>query len=147
MNAFMNSVGLETLGLRMERLCSNSYKLAKFFEDETPLEVNYPGLESSLYYSLAKKYFNGKGGAIVTIRTGSKEKAFKLLNNLQIPSIATNIGDTRTLVIHPASTIYIHNTPEQMENAGVYDDTIRISVGIEDIEDLIDDFSQAIKNI
>lgn len=147
MNAFMNSVGLETLGLRMERLCSNSYKLAKFFEDETPLEVNYPGLESSHYYSLAKKYFNGKGGAIVTIRTGSKEKAFKLLNNLQIPSIATNIGDTRTLVIHPASTIYIHNTPEQMENAGVYDDTIRISVGIEDIEDLIDDFSQAIKNI
>ena len=131
----------------MDRLCSNSYKLAKFFEDETPLEVNYPGLESSHYYSLAKKYFNGKCRSIVTILTGSQEKAFNLFNNLQIPSISTNIGDTRTLVIHPASTIYIHNTPEQMENAGVYDDTIRISVGIEDIEDLKSDFKQAVDSI
>ena len=144
MNAFLNSVGIETLGLRTERVCYNALKLSEYFESADGIEVNYPGLESSPYNGLAKKYLKGQGGAIVTIRAGSKERAFKLMNNLKIPLIATNIGDVRTLVIHPASTIYNHNSEEQKINAGVYEDTIRISVGIEDIEDLISDFKQAI---
>lgn len=146
-NAFMNSVGLETLGLRMERLCENALRLARFFEAVGGIDVNYPALLTSPYYELSQKLLGGRGGAIVTIRTESREKAFKLMNNLKIPLIATNIGDVRTLVIHPASTIYTHSTTEQRENAGVYDDTIRISVGIEDIDDLIEDFAQAIEGL
>lgn len=146
-NAFMNSAGIETLGLRMERLCENSLKLAEFFESTDGVSVNYPALKTSPYYELVQKQFGGKGGAILTLRTGSKEKAFKLINNLKYATIATNIGDVRTLVIHPSSTIYTHSSEEQKQNAGVYDDTIRISVGIEDVSDLIEDFSQAIEKI
>ncbi len=144
MNAYLNSIGLETLGLRMERLCFNAKKLAEFFEEDGRVSVNYPALASNPYHELTEKQLKGMGGAIITIRAGSKEKAFKLINSLKYACIATNIGDVRTLVIHPASTIYTHSTPEQQENAGVYDDSIRISVGIEDIEDLIADFKQAI---
>lgn len=147
MNAFMNIVGLDTLGLRMERSCENALKLAEFFDSLYNIEVNYPGLPSSPYYDLVQKELSGKGGAIVTIRAGSKEKAFKLMDSIKFASIATNIGDVRTLVIHPASTIYTHNTEEQCISAGVYDDTIRISVGIEDIDDLIEDFRQAAENL
>ena len=147
MNAFMNSVGLETMGLRMERSCSNALALAKFFESCEGIEVNYPALESSPFYPLCKKQLKGMGGAIVTIRAGSKERAFKLINGLKLAVNATNIGDVRTLVIHPASTIYTHSSEKQQLSAGVYGDTIRISVGIEDAEDLIQDFKQSIENI
>ncbi|MGN1087384.1 MAG: PLP-dependent transferase, partial [Porcipelethomonas sp.] len=132
---------------RMERLCYNALKLAEFLDSTEGIEVNYPALKSSPYYELVQKQFGGKGGAILTIRTGSKEKAFKLINSLKYAVNATNIGDIRTLVIHPASTIYTHNSEEQKKNAGVYDDTIRISIGIEDIADLIEDFSQAIEKM
>ena len=119
----------------------------QFFETCKDIEVNYPALESSEYYALTQKLLKGKGGAILTIRAGSKEKAFELINNLKFATNATNIGDTRTLVIHPSSTIYAHSTEQQKENAGVFDDTIRISVGIEDIADLIEDFGNAISKI
>ena len=142
-NAFLNSVGLETLGLRMERICSNALKLAEYLKDVPGIEVNYPALPDNPYYGLVKEQFGGKGGAILTIRAGSKENAFKLINSLRYASIATNIGDVRTLVIHPASTIYTHSTPQQKESAGVYDDSIRVRIGIEDPEDLIEDFAQA----
>lgn len=144
-NAYLNSLGLETLGLRMERSCSNAYKLAKWFEgNEKIVSVNYPGLENSPYNNIAKKHFKNGYGAMVTIRVGSKEKAFSIINNLKYALRVSNIGDTKTLVIHPHSTIYSHSDEEEKERAGVYDDLIRISVGIEDIEDLIEDFNQAI---
>lgn len=145
MNAFLNSIGLETLGLRMERLCSNALELAKFFKTVPDIEVNYPALEDNPYYGLVQSQLKAKGGAILTIRAGSRERAFRLLNNLKFATIATNVGDARTLVIHPASTIYTHNTEQQKISAGVYDDTIRISIGIEDVEDLIEDFDTAIQ--
>lgn len=144
MNAFMNTVGLETLGLRMERICSNAKQLAEYLESRKDVIVNYPALQSSHYYDLVQSQFGGKGGAILTVRAGSKENAFRLINNLQFAVNATNIGDVRTLVIHPASTIYTHSSEQQKLSAGVYDDTIRVSVGIEDIDDLIADFAQAI---
>lgn len=143
-NAYMNTVGLETLGLRMERICENAKKLAEFLQTKDGITVNYPTLESSPYHDLVRTQFGGKGGGILTIRAGSKEKAFRLINSLKYALIATNIGDVRTLVIHPASTIYLHTSKEQRENAGVYDDTIRISVGTEDIDDLTEDFDNAI---
>lgn len=147
MNAYLNSIGLETLGLRMERLCYNALKLAEYLKTVPDMEVNYPALEDNPYYPLVKEQFGGKGGAILTLRAGSKERAFKLINNLKYASIATNIGDVRTLVIHAASTIYTHSSEQQKLSAGVYDDTIRISIGIEDIDDIIADFKQAIEKI
>ncbi|GHU51284.1 hypothetical protein FACS1894127_7490 [Clostridia bacterium] len=144
-----NCVGLETLGLRMERLCGNALELAEFLKSlhEIP-DVSYPGLTDNPYHGLIETQMNGgMGGAILTIRAGSKEKAFRLINGLKYARIATNIGDVRTLVIHPASTIYIHSTAEQKQSAGVYEDSIRVSVGLEDIEDLKADFAQAIEKI
>ena len=91
------------------------------------------------------KELNGKGGGILNFRAGSKEKAFRIINSLKYALIASNIGDIRTLVIHPASTLYVHTSKEEMEAAGVYEDTIRVTVGIEDTEDLIEDFLQAVK--
>ncbi|MBQ8960235.1 MAG: O-acetylhomoserine aminocarboxypropyltransferase/cysteine synthase [Ruminococcus sp.] len=141
-NAYMDQVGIETLGLRMERLCSNALALAKALQ-ELGLEVRYPALPDDPDYPLVERQLGGKGGAILTVRAGSRERAFRLINSLKYALIATNIGDVRTLVIHPASTIYLHSTPEQRESAGVFDDTIRISIGIEDPEDLIEDLRQA----
>ena len=130
MNAYLNMIGLETLALRMQRICDNALALSKALEEIQGVSVNYPGLESSPYYPLIQKQFGGRGGGIVTLRVGSKQRAYKLINSLKYALKATNIGDTKTLVIHPASTIYLHSNDEQRINAGVFDDTIRISIGI-----------------
>jgi O-acetylhomoserine (thiol)-lyase len=144
-NAYLNVIGLETLGLRMEKQCSNAFLLAKWIEETYPdVIVNYPGLKSSKWNDIANTILDKGYGAILTIRVGSKERAFEIMNNLTIPYILSNIGDTKTLVVHPASTISLHSTAKELEDAGVYDDLIRISVGIEDVEDLIEDFRNAI---
>ena len=146
-NAFLNNLGLETLGLRMQRQCDNALELARFLQGlGGDIEVNYPGLEESPYHEIAKKQFRNSYGAIVTVRTGSKEKAFSIINSLKIPLIISNIGDTKTLVIHPESTIAAHISDEEKQQSGVFEDLIRISVGIEDIEDLKEDFKQAIES-
>lgn len=146
-NAFLNNLGLETLGLRMQRQCDNALELARFLQGlGGDIEVNYPGMEESPYHEIAKKQFKNGYGAIVTVRTGSKEKAFSIINSLKIPLIISNIGDTKTLVIHPESTIAAHISDEEKLQSGVFEDLIRISVGIEDIEDLKEDFKQAIEN-
>jgi O-acetylhomoserine (thiol)-lyase len=147
MNAYLNVLGLDTLGLRMEKICDNALRLAQWLEKTEGVDVNYPALEGNPYQDLVKSQLKGQGGGILTVRAGSRERAYKLMNNLKYALNATNIGDARTLVIHPASTIYIHNTPEQQEAAGVYEDTIRVSVGIEDVADLIEDFNQAIHQL
>jgi len=145
LNAYLNIIGLETLGLRMDRQFDNAYRLAKWFEENyKDIKVNYPGLESSDWHDVAKRVLKSGYGGILTIRVGSKERAFEIMNKLQIPYILSNIGDTKTLVVHPSSTISLHSTEKELEDSGVYDDLIRISVGIEDIEDLIADFKQAI---
>lgn len=143
-NAFLNNLGLETLGLRMERQCANALELAKYLDTLEGITVNYPGLPDSPYHELAKRQLHGGFGAIVTMRTGSKERAFEIINALQLPFILSNIGDTKTLVIHPASTIAVHLSKEDQIQSGVYDDLIRVSVGIEDVEDLKKDFANAI---
>ena len=145
LNAYLNIIGLETLGLRMAKQSENAYVLARWFEDNyDDIKVNYPGLESSSWNGIAKKILKNGFGGILTIRVGSKERAFEIMNKLQIPFILSNIGDTKTLVVHPSSTISLHSTEKELEDSGVYDDLIRISVGIEDVEDLIEDFRQAI---
>lgn len=144
-NAYLNIIGLETLGLRMDRQCSNAYALAKWIEGNyKDIKVNYPGLKSSKWFNIANTILKNGYGAIFTIRVGSKERAFEVMNKLTIPYILSNIGDTKTLVVHPASTISLHSSEKELEDAGVYDDLIRISVGIEDVEDLIEDFRNAL---
>lgn len=147
MNAYLNMIGLETLALRMQRICDNALSLAKALDEIDSVSVNYPGLESNPYYSLVQTQLGGRGGGIITVRAGSKIRAYKLINSLKYALNATNIGDTKTLVIHPASTIYMHSSEQQKINAGVYDDLIRVSVGIEDVKDLTEDFIKAINEI
>jgi len=145
MNSYYNSLGLETLSLRMERHCSNALALAESLEGlDGVREVVYPMLKSSPYYDIANSQFNGKGGGILTLRLFTKERAFAFINQLKYAINITNIGDTKTLVIHPSSTIYAHSNEEEQAKAGVYDDLIRVSVGIEDIEDLKQDFKDAL---
>lgn len=147
-NAYLNIIGLETLGLRMERQCNNAFELAKWIEDNySDIIVNYPGLKSSPWHEIAEKQLTNGYGAILTLRVGSKEKAFKFIDSLTIPYTLSNIGDTKTLVIHPGSTISLHSTEKQKEDAGVFEDLIRVSVGIEDIEDIKEDFAQAFAKI
>ncbi len=146
-NAFLNYIGLDTLGLRMERICNNADALAKALAKLPGITVDYLTLEDHPCHEYVKKELSGYGGGILNFRAGSKERAFKIINALKCALIASNIGDIRTLVIHPASTLYVHTNREEMEAAGVYDDTIRVSVGIEDPEDLIDDFTSAIQSI
>lgn len=144
-NAFYNIIGMETLGLRMERACNNALALAEHIEKTySDIAVNYPGLSASPWHHIAEKQFSGYYGGILTLRTGNKESAFRLINELKLPLKVSNIGDTKTLVIHPESTISVHSTEEEKAAAGVFDDLIRVSVGIEDIEDIISDFDQAI---
>lgn len=146
LNAYLNIVGLETLGLRMEKICQNAKELAEALSKIDGIKVNYPLLFENENSKIAKRDLYGKAGGILTLQTGSREKSFKIINSLKTATVASNIGDVRTLVISPATTLYLHNTKEEMKVAGVFDDTIRVSVGIEDSEDLIKDFTDAIKN-
>ena len=145
MNAFLSFIGSDTLGLRMERICENADALAHALDGEEDIEVNYLTLSSHPYHEYVEKQLKGFGGGILTFRAGSKERAFKIIDNLKFALIASNIGDLRTLVIHPASTLYIHSGFKETEAAGVFDDTVRVSVGIEDKEDLVADFLNAVR--
>lgn len=146
-NAFLNLLGLETLGLRMEKECSNTMALALYFKTLPGVTVNYPGLTENPSHETAEKILEHGFGAILTVRLGTREKAFRVMDALKIPQIVSNIGDNRTLVVHPASTMALHSTRQEQEDAGVFEDLIRISVGIEDIHDLIQDFDQAFKSL
>ncbi len=147
-NVYLTSIGLETLGLRMDRACDNAGKLAAGLKQNDKVRsVNYSGLAENIYHDLAKRQFGGKFGALLTIRVGSKENAFTVINNLRYALNLANIGDARTLVIHPASTIYATASPAERAKAGAYEDLLRISVGLEDIEDLQADFRQALEKI
>ena len=146
--AYYNLLGMETLGLRMERACDNAMQLAAYIEENyKDITVNYAGLETSNWHEIAKSQFDGHYGGIFTLRLGSKERAYAFINALKYPLKVSNIGDTKTLVIHPESTISVHSTEEEEKAGGVFDDLVRVSVGIEDIDDLIWDFKQAIESL
>ncbi len=145
LNAYLFMMGIESLALRMDRHCENAVALASYLSTTLGVEaVRYPGLSSHSQFYLVDRQFFGKGGALLTVRLGSKARAFSMLNALKLVSNAANLGDAKTLAIHVASTIYKDLNPLDQEAAGVYDDMIRISVGIESISDIIADFDQAI---
>ncbi len=148
-NSFLLLQGLESLSLRMERHVYNALELAKWLETHPEIEyVNYPGLESSPYHALAKKYLkNGFGGVLSFKLKGDSERADKLINNLKLISHLANVGDAKTLIIHPATT-----THEQLSDAdkiatGAIPGLLRLSVGIENIEDIKNDISRALEVI
>jgi len=148
MNSFLNLIGIETLELRMRMHCQNALELADYLQKHPKVKlVNYPGLNTSCYYPLVQKYYNNLAGGIITIRLGSKVNAFKFIDGLKLINNTANIGDTKSLVIHPASTICINNTVLEKEQMGVYDDLVRLSVGIENIEDIIEDVETALKGV
>lgn len=146
-NAFQLLQGLETLPLRVERHSKNALEVAKFLNDHPLVEwVNYPGLEDHPSHELAGKYLNGKYGAILGFGIkGGIEAGRKFINNVKLLSHLANIGDAKTLVIHPASTTHQQLTVEERKSTGVTDDFIRMSVGLEDVEDIIADIDQALK--
>ncbi len=147
-NAFMLFVGLETLTLRMDKHCQNALALAQFFEKHPAIEVvNYPGLASSPYHQLAKAQYSGQFGALMTIRLGTKDRCYQLIKTLKIAKNQANLGDSKTLVIHPSSTIFHDCTDSEKLAAGVTDDMIRISIGLEHIDDLIHDFKQGLDTL
>ena len=145
-NAFLLLQGLETLHLRMERHCANALKVAQYLESHSKVKwVNYPGLKSSRYHDLAKKYLTNGYGALVGFGVKSGlEGGTKFINALKLHSHVANIGDARSLAIHPASTTHSQLTAEDRQAAGVTDDYVRLSVGIEDVEDIIADIEQAL---
>ena len=148
-NAFLLNVGLETLHLRVPRHCENAQKVAEFLEQHEKVAwVNYPGLKSNKYYELAQKYMpNGSCGVISFALKGSKADAVRFMDSLKLAAIVTHVADARTCVLHPASHTHRQMNEEQLKEAGVDPGMIRLSVGIENVDDIIADLSQAIDQI
>lgn len=146
-NSFLLLQGLETLSLRIERTVQNALSLAEFLEKHPKVEkVNYAGLKSSKYYDLAQKYLpRGAGGVLSFEIKGGKEPAKKFINSLQLVSHLANVGDSKTLAIHPASTTHDQLSAEEQLKSGVTPGLVRISTGIEHIEDIIQDITQALE--
>lgn len=147
MNAFLLNLGLETLALRMERHCSNALKVAEYLQNDDKIGwINYPGLAGNPYYDLAKNYMpNGTCGVISFGIKGGREAAMRFMDSLKLASVVTHVADLRTCVLHPASTTHRQMSDEQLKEAGISSDLIRMSVGIENIADILDDIAQALE--
>ncbi len=148
-NSFLLLQGLETLSLRVERHVENTLTVAKWLEKHPKVEyVNYPGLESSPYHALAKKYFKKGAGGVLSFKVkGSGDNADKVINSLQLISHLANVGDAKSLIIHPATTTHEQLSDEERVLAGAIPGLLRLSVGIENIDDIIADLDQALNNI
>lgn len=149
MNAFLALTGMETLALRMERHCSNALTVAKWLQDHPKVAwVSYAGLEGDKYKSLADRYIGGKGGAVFTFGlTGGFAAGKALVSRVALFSHLANIGDTRSLIIHPASTTHSQLDEEELVAAGAGPDVVRLSIGIEHVDDIIADLEQALAAI
>lgn len=148
-NAFYINLGLETLHLRMERHCENALAVAKFLEQQDKIAwVNYPGLESNPYFELSQKYLKkGSCGVLAFGIKGGRERSIQFMDRLKLASIVTHVADSKTCLLHPASHTHRQLTDEQLKEAGVAPDLIRLSVGIENVDDIIEDLAQALNQI
>lgn len=149
MNAFLINNGLETLHLRMPRHVENGIKVAKFLKNHEKVAwVNYPGLEGDKYYDLAKKYMpNGTCGVIAFGVKGGRDAAEKFMGALELCTIATHVADAKTCILHPANATHRQLTDEQLAACGISPDLVRLSVGIEDAEDIIADIDNALSKL
>ncbi len=145
-NAFLFLQGLESLHLRMERHSSNAQAVAEFLNSHSAVSwVYYPGLPGNKYHELAKKYLPRGYGAILAFGVkGGREAGRKIVDNVKLFSLLANVGDSKSLIIHPATTTHQQLTPEQQLSSGVTEDMVRLSVGVEDIKDIIADLEQAL---
>ena len=148
-NSFLLNIGLETLHLRVARHCQNAQRVAEFLkQDDRVAWVHYSGLPGDECYELAQKYLpNGSCGVIAFGLKGTRETAVKFMDSLKMIAIVTHVADARTCVLHPASHTHRQLSDEQLREAGVAPDLIRLSVGIEDVEDILDDIKQALSNL
>ena len=148
-NSFLLNLGLQTLHLRLARHCSNAQRVAEFLSsDERVAWVHYCGLPNDHYYALGQKYLpNGSCGVIAFGLKGTRETAIRFMDSLEMINIVTHVADARTCVLHPASHTHRQLSDEQLREAGVAPDLIRLSVGIEDVEDILDDIRQALDKI
>lgn len=147
-SAFLLNLGLETLPVRMKQYCENALTVAKYLESNDKVEsVMYPTLESNESYPLAKKYLKGCSGVITFVIKGGKENAVKFMDSLKLASNEVHVADIRTCVLHPASETHRQLTDEQLEAAGINSGMVRFSVGLEDINDILDDLKQAFANV
>lgn len=146
-NAFLLNLGLETLHLRMRQHCHNAQKVAEFLRDNPRVAwVSYAGLPGDKYYELGQKYLpNGGCGVIAFGLRGAREEAIRFMDALKMICIVTHVADARTCVLHPASHTHRQLSDEQLREAGVAPDLIRLSVGIEDVEDILADIKQALE--
>ena len=146
-NAFILNLGLESLHVRMKRHCENAEKIAKYLENHEKIAwVNYPKLESSPYYAMAQKYLpNGACGVVSFGVKGGRDAAQEFMGKLKIAAIETHVADARSCCLHPASTTHRQMSDEELANAGVPADLVRLSVGLEDADDLIADIEQALR--
>jgi len=149
-NSFLLLQGLETLSLRIERHCSNALSLAKWLDEHSKVDnVSYPGLPTDKYHSRASTYMTnrGKGSMLIFSLKGGFDDAVTFINSLKLSSHLANVGDAKTLVIHPASTTHQQLSPDEQLSAGVTPTMVRVSVGIEHIDDILEDFEQALNLI
>lgn len=147
-SAFYLNLGLETLPIRMKQYCENALTVAKYLKDCPQVEsVTYPGLEDDENHELAKKYLKGSSGVISLIIKGGREKAMKFMDSLKLASNEVHVADIRTCVLHPASETHRQLTEEQLVAAGIDGGMVRLSVGLENVEDIIEDLQQAFAQI
>ena len=148
-NAFLINIGLETLALRMEKHCKNALAVAKYLKDSPDVAyITYPSLEGDKYYDRAMKYMPcGTCGVISFGVRGGRQAATRFMDSLKLAAIVTHVADARTCVLHPASTTHRQLTDEQMREGGIEPDLLRLSVGIENADDIIADIEQALKTI
>ena len=146
-NSWFFIQGVETLPLRMERHCENALAVAQFLQAHPAVEwVRYPGLQDDPQYELQKKYLKGKGGAMVVFGIkGGKEAGNKFIENVKLFSHLANVGDAKSLAIHPATTTHSQLNPVQQLEGGIKPELVRLSIGLEDIDDLRADLDQALK--
>ena len=144
-SAFYLNLGLETLPIRMKQYCLNAMKVAEYLEANEHVEsVNYPGLAGNKYHSLAQKYLpDGTSGVISFIIKGGRDTAVKFMDSLKLASNEVHVADIRTCVLHPASATHRQLTDEQLAACGINGGLIRFSVGLENVEDILDDLKQA----
>ena len=147
MSAYLLNLGLETLPLRMERHCANAQKVAEFLSGSDMVSwVSYPKLEGDTQYALAEKYLpDGACGVVSFGVKGGRSAAVKFMDSLKLAAIVVHVADARTSVLHPASTTHRQLTDEQLVDAGISPDLVRLSVGIENAEDIIADIAQALE--
>ena len=148
-SGFLLNIGLETLAIRMKQYCKNAMEVAEFLEKSDKIEaINYPGLKNNKYHDIAKKYLpDGCAGVMALTIKGGKEKAVKFIDGLNLACNEVHVADIRTCILHPASATHRQLTDQQLVACGINPGLVRLSVGLENVNDIIEDIDNSLKNL